>query len=266
MSPLPLLLFVLTFISSVHPCNLHGADSGYCTDLTRNQENWKEEYMPFCQHAVAYPACIPKEQSLPPSREFPDGRWSNITLKVSQKDKWIEEMFKLHIFERENIEKSKDLRSKQINEWGDEGKVVERFYKNHDCQDAFRNYFCWINFPRCDIRGAAQETFPTCKSACENFFIACQYDRDLWRCGKSKWFNGYAPEQPIADPISGSVTYLRDYFPGQPFRANKFSLKGNDLVVCTPSIQGSANSNLNLGYQAVLSTVIIVYLSFTLYI
>ena len=46
-------------------------------------------------------------------------------------------MFKLHIFERENIEKSKDLRSKQINEWGDEGKVVERFYKNHDCQVSF---------------------------------------------------------------------------------------------------------------------------------
>jgi len=33
-----------------------------------------------------------------------------------------------------------------------------------------------------------------CRSSCENFFRVCGYEKDLWRCGPSKFFNGYFPE------------------------------------------------------------------------
>lgn len=218
--------------------------------------------MPFCKLSVQYPACVPKAQFLPPSREYPDGRWFNHT--IQKKDAWVAEQYEIHVTEREILERNKTLRKARINEYGDEGKIEERFYKSSDCQFAYRNYFCWINFPRCDFK--RDLTFPTCKSACENYFISCKFEADLWRCGKSKWFNGNEPESPSIDPISQELTYKRDYFPGQPFRANKFSLKGNDLVVCTPSIQGSAYSNTHLGYQAVLSSIAIVYLSFAFFV
>jgi hypothetical protein len=82
-----------------------------------------------------------------------------------------------------------------------------------NCQDAFINLFCYMNFPRCDPE--TNESLPLCRSLCENFFITCGYEQNLWRCGKTKWFNGYFPEPPTTDPGSGNLTYLRDYFPGQ---------------------------------------------------
>jgi hypothetical protein len=115
--------------------------------------------------------------------------------------------------------------------------VKRRFYKRPDCANAFKNLFCWINFPRCDV--AKDLTLPTCKSACENFFKSCRYAKDLWRCGKSKYFNGYEPETPIMD--QGNATYLRDYFPGQPFRKNKYTPRNNELPICTPALNGKAS-------------------------
>lgn len=41
--------------------------------------------------------------------------------------------------------------------------------------------------------------------------------------------------------VDGNATYLREYFPGQPFRKNKFSPAGNQYIVCTPSIDGAAS-------------------------
>lgn len=116
------------------------------------------------------------------------------------------------------------------------GKVRRRFYKKPDCQEAFRKLFCWLNFPRCDSR--TDLTLPTCKSACENFFKSCGYEKGLWRCGQSKFFNGYEAESPTM--VDGNATYLRDYFPGQPFRKNKFSPGGHQYAICTPAIDGSA--------------------------
>lgn len=41
---------------------------------------------------------------------------------------------------------------------------------------------------------------------------------------------------------SGNVSYLREYFPGQPFRENKYSAKGgSELTVCTPAVDGGAS-------------------------
>lgn len=76
-------------------------------------------------------------------------------------------------------------------EYGIEGGIEPRFHRNGDCRNAYKNYFCWANFPRCDDY---EQSLMTCRSSCENFFRVCGYEKDLWRCGESKYFNGYAPE------------------------------------------------------------------------
>lgn len=108
-------------------------------------------------------------------------------------------------------------------------------YKHPDCVNAFRNLFCWINFPRCNERG---ESLIMCRSACENYFISCGFEEDIWRCGDDKYFNGYEPEVPT---IRGSeVIYMREYFPGSPWRTNKFNKENIPLIICTPSLDGAA--------------------------
>lgn len=187
-------------------------------------------------------------QPLPPSREYPNGRWTNHS--VSTKDAWVQAVTLQHIAQRMALERDSTLKSKRQNEYGDAGTIKRRFYKRPDCQNAFKNLFCWINFPRCDP--TRDLSLPTCKSPCENFFKACGYQKDLWRCGPSKYFNGYAPESPSY--VNGNATYLRDYFPGQPFRKNKFTNGGHQYAICTPAIDGSASRN---GFSWMLLTSII---------
>lgn len=170
-------------------------------------------------------------------RSFPEGRWNDH--RVDKKDEWVSQTTEAKIFERRRIERNKTLINGGINEYGEEGSVIVRFYKNADCMNAFRAFSCYINFPRCSMKTG--ETLPTCRSACENFFISCRYKKDLWRCGKSKYFNGYAPESPSGLDKNGTPVYLRDYFPGQPFRANKFDKNEAPVAVCTPSILGAAS-------------------------
>lgn len=129
--------------------------------------------------------------------------------------------------------------------YGHRGHVRKRFLNRPNCQMAYKRYFCWINFPRCDT--FLDESLPTCKSACENFFRSCNYEFGLWRCGKSKWFNGYEPEPPQVDPVSGNLTYFREYFPGQPFRRNKYTTMGVEVPLCTPALVGSASSTRGTG-------------------
>jgi hypothetical protein len=136
------------------------------------------------------------------------------------------------------LERNDSLRSRGVNEHGDPVVIRKRFWHHPDCKNAYRNYFCWINFPRC--QESREETLATCRSACENYFISCGLDRDIWRCGPSQFFNGYKPEEPAGGGF-GEVYYMRDYFPGQPFRENKFGLEGFQKKICTPSIDGSAS-------------------------
>lgn len=140
---------------------------------------------------------------------------------------------------RIHLERNNSLHKKNTNEYGDPGRIKRRFYKRPDCQRAFKGLFCYINFPRCDPE--RDLTLPTCKSACENFFKACVYGHDLWRCGQSKFFNGYEPE-PAVIGMDGNATYLRDYFPGQPFRKNRYNRKGQEIPICTPAVRGAGNS------------------------
>ena len=107
---------------------------------------------------------------------------------------------------------------------------------------------------------------PTCRSACENYFHACNYDNDLWRCGPSDFFNGYAPESPSLDPVSGNATYLRDYFPGQPFVGNKFTAGGDEIPICTPALKGSAAARLSLSASSLACLLALVAIIISVYI
>jgi hypothetical protein len=44
-------------------CNIWGHDTGYCSELPLDPL-WRMENLPWCQYAVLYPACLPKEQVL----------------------------------------------------------------------------------------------------------------------------------------------------------------------------------------------------------
>mmetsp|Transcript_7136 Transcript_7136/g.10626 ORF Transcript_7136/g.10626 Transcript_7136/m.10626 type:complete len:262 (-) Transcript_7136:138-923(-) len=225
---------ILIIPSLVSTCNIWGTDSGECSELPLDKI-WRLSNMPFCGSVVLYPTCLPKFQTLPPSREYPFGRWFNHT--VLTKDKWVEYEAKEHVKYRMRLERNNSLRERGVNEHGDPVVIRRRFWHHEDCRNAYKNYFCWINFPRCDMN--RDESMATCRSACENYFISCGLDRDIWRCGPSMYFNGYEPEEGKVNGF-GEVNYMRDYFPGQPFRENKFNRQGLHRKICTPAIDGSA--------------------------
>jgi hypothetical protein len=56
------------------------------------------------------------------------------------------------------------------NSYGIPGDVQERFNGNDQCQNAFKNFACFLNFPRCDNE---KKSLVMCRSVCENFFKAC---------------------------------------------------------------------------------------------
>ena len=101
-----------------------------------------------------------------------------------------------------------------------------------------RRYFCYINFPRCywDKTTNEMKSVSLCRSACKNFFKSCNYDKSLWRCGRTEFFNGQFPET-----FEDYERYMRDFFPGQPFR-NSYKNKGyrNINGRCTPGTPGAA--------------------------
>ncbi|KAH9064715.1 hypothetical protein Ae201684P_003502 [Aphanomyces euteiches] len=156
------------------------------------------QYMPFCGPLLPYTTCVPRAQTL----------WYNHSVK------------------------SKDLFLAQIC-------IIEqprRGRENKDCQDALKNYMCWLNFPRCDNAG---RSLIMCRSVCENFFKACMQHKDLWRCGDPQYVNGYSAE---ISTTAGELQYFRYPFPGSPFRDNEFtSDKLEALVVCTPSLLNGVN-------------------------
>lgn len=241
------LILLVIFVPATLSCFIAGADTGECSDLPTISV-WRQDNLPFCSPRVQYPACLPKYQKLPESREFEKGRW--FTHTHQKKDAWVHENANNHIRERIKLERNESLRSKGVNEFGDPVTIKKRMYKHPDCVNAFRNLFCWINFPRCNERG---ESMIMCRSACENYFISCGFEKDLWRCGSTEYFDGYEPEVPV---MQGSdVVYMREYFPGSPWRTNKFNLENLPLKVCTPSLDGAASR------VALLSSFVIVLMA-----
>ncbi|CAM9317750.1 unnamed protein product [Chrysoparadoxa australica] len=215
-------------------CDIHGHDIGHC-DSTLLDDETRELIMPFCGPYVRYTPCVPKLNAIGPSRDHPDGRWFNNT--VAHKDAWVQQYHEKEVQERIEIERG-PLRGGAIDEFGEKtGAPFERFYENQECSDAFRNYLCWSNFPRCDDEG---KSLAMCTSVCENYMMACRYPRDMWRCGPTEFFNGDEPEKITKD----KPTYLRDFFPGQPFVPNLFAKdrRKTPIPVCTPSTNGSSSA------------------------
>ena len=237
-------------------CFIQGQDSGECQE----PEEFKAD-MEFCGNVVTYRACVPKENPLWPKHD------------VFNKDKSI-------VDERIRHETNETLMDEGINELGEEGEVEVRFFENDDCIDAFKNYFCWLNFPRCDDE---QNSLIMCRSACENLMEACnvrvclklracvcvractcpltdarfpccllasrslaltcaalQYATDLHRCGPPEFFGGAEAEVDDILDEDGNPIYWRAHWPGQPFRDNVFAGDDEPVVVCTPSIKNAA--------------------------
>jgi hypothetical protein len=137
-----------------------------------------------------------------------------------------------------------------LDENGVRGDIVPRFTDNEDCQNAYRNFACYLNFPRCD---AEARSLVLCTSVCENFFRACGYAKDMWRCGDPRYFGGDGPEDAKDLDANGFPTYWRAMFPGAPFRLNRFDEDGAPVAVCTPSIEGAAtHAGVSMGAVGLL--------------
>jgi len=201
-------------------CHIQGVDSGICED----PEDF-ERRMPFCKDVVNYRACLPRFEEL----------FGNHT--VRNKDTWVAQQFKSIVSTRIGYETSEALQDAGVTETGEPGEVTVRFFENPDCENAYRNFFCWLNFPRCDDE---DNSLILCRSVCENFFDACEYDSELWRCGDPIFYGGAEAEVDDVLDDDGLPIYWRTMLPGQPFRDNEVDEEDNPIVVCTPSIKNAA--------------------------
>lgn len=258
------LVFMVTLamiqVKWIGACMIAGTDSGECRDYEENRD-----YMPYCGKFLRYRACVPKYDRI----------WPNHTILT--KDAWVEETVIKIVQERKEHEANQAYKDDNINEWSaeegeeyrSEGMPVNRFYNNNeedpdgitykltqgqegtditDCERSFRQYMCYLNFPRCDDE---DKSLILCRSACENLMRACHYQKDMQRCGPSEWVNGVdGPEIPTLDDETGLYDVrIRGFFPGQPFRDYEEecteSINGKECeatVVCTPSLVNKADS------------------------
>ncbi|KAF1324721.1 hypothetical protein FI667_g9531, partial [Globisporangium splendens] len=217
-----ILLCLLALLPQTQSCLIAGSNTGTCTDPADF-----DLLIPFCKTVVPYTACLPKYQSL----------WCNHS--ALSKDKFIEQMFTKISTQRKMYETNTTFLDKNTDEWGGKKEIVPRFVDNPDCENAYRNYFCWMNFPRCDAEG---RSLLLCRSVCENYMKACQLSKDLWRCGDPKYVNGREAETSVTW-INNALVYYRAPFPGSPFKDNAVdSDTDKPLVVCTPSLENGSTS------------------------
>ena len=144
---------------------------------------------------------------------------------------------------------------------GGDDNTIERFTDNADCQNAYKNFLCYMNFPRCNDAG---ESLMLCRSVCENFFQACKYESFLNRCYNPEYYGATDPEPETITDELGLPIYMRAHLPGQPFRDILIDEESKDmLVVCTPSIPGSAPVSAHLGFYSIfITSFIILFLLF----
>lgn len=109
--------------------------------------------MPFCGRYIAnyYPPCVPNPgvATFEKDQNFPEGRNRRYTTRF--KDRWVEEQVTGIIDGRIDVETNQSAKNLGVDGYGRKGsKAKIRFHKNKACQDAYKRYFCWLNFPRCD--------------------------------------------------------------------------------------------------------------------
>ncbi len=133
---------------------------------------------------------------------------------------------------------------------GGDGNTAVRFTGNPDCAAAYRNFLCYMNFPRCDDTG---RSLALCRSVCENLVTACKYGSSMSRCYNPEFYGAKDAEPDTLTDAAGLPIYLRAHFPGQPFTDNLQADDdaGTELVVCTPSIKGAAPPGAALAAWAV---------------
>ncbi len=87
LSMLAILIVILTHAHSAFSCKLGGMDIGVCDTSLETDKEARLSVMPFCGQRILYSPCVPRYDPLPPSRDYPEGRWFNNTIKA--KDDWI---------------------------------------------------------------------------------------------------------------------------------------------------------------------------------
>lgn len=226
---------VVLFGLTARACRLHGTESGICVNPDDRKFGPFSDVMKFCgapdvdgkPPPVSYRACIPLASKL------------SLNHTVSQKDEWVKEFYDRITAERIAHEENSTLEDAEINELGESGSPAFRFTEHRgsgDCLNAYKNMFCWINFPRCDEE---DHTLMMCRSACENLHKSCGYDKDMYRCGDPEYLYGYTGERPFGETELGKEIYFRYPYPGAPFRDNQFA-DGEPVVSCTPSLRNAA--------------------------
>ncbi|KAF4129076.1 hypothetical protein GN958_ATG15896 [Phytophthora infestans] len=234
-----LLCAAYPLFTSIDACMLDGADTGECMEPTDF-----DLLLPFCKAVIPYTACLPRYQSL----------WYNHSALF--KDRFVEQMFTKLVSQRKIYETSSAMADDDTDEWGGTKAITPRFTDNPDCENAFRNYFCWLNFPRCDTEG---RSLLLCRSVCENFMTACQYSSDLWRCGDPKYVN--AREAEISSTwVNQKLVYYRAPFPGSPFKDNAADPDTDKpLVVCTPSLENIASTSCSFSRVGLASLAVVLW-------
>ncbi|CEG41221.1 Frizzled domain [Plasmopara halstedii] len=202
--------------------------------------------LPFCKAVIPYPACLPRYQSI----------WYNHS--ALSKDRFVEQLFHKIVNQRKIDETNVTMADYNTDEWGGPRTITPRFTGNSDCENSLRNYFCWLNFPRCDTEG---RSLLLCRSVCENFMTSCQYSKDLWRCGDPEYINGRSAEIST-EWVDQKQVYYRAPYPGSPFKDNAFDPNTDKpLIVCTPSLENSAQSDcLFVSRVAILITSVAIQL------
>jgi hypothetical protein len=139
------LVVILRLQYTAEGCKIMGIDSGFCeyrylpeTYLKKTtnersarevaQTNWNcndESCMPFCGSSIGsyYPFCAPT----------PNGMFNHT---IRSKDLWVENRIEIET-------------KGGIDEDGRKVSAKKTFHKNKACQDAYKQYACWLNFPRC---------------------------------------------------------------------------------------------------------------------
>ena len=140
----------------------------------------------------------------------------------------MEQSVREHIKNRIELEKNDSLRAKGVDQYGDPVVIRKRFWHLPDCRNAYRSYICWINFPRCWM--LHNESLAICRSACENYFISCGLERNIWRCGAS--LGSFDSNEPVE---RGGI-----YVPDNSFPDDEIHAKGSSRKICTPALEGGA--------------------------
>lgn len=242
-------------------CYIAGADTGECLNVYEEVGDTKVNVFDagcndgactlFCGEILSpmERICIPR-----PDPAFPDHTYQT-------KDAWVKDMYERVVTERKNLEMNETLRELGVDEYGQPGSVPIKFWNGDpedpngtkfaaddggtdltDCERAYHNYLCYINFPRCD---AEENSLILCRSVCENYMNACHQPADLYRCGHLEYLGAHEPEGPQQNTTTGLWSiYYRAKFPGAPFRDYSEDTSTDPVTVhpvCTPSVKGDAS-------------------------